>query len=280
MAFRLEKRVSTWRKVAMAAWDKPNDPTVYGTLTVDAGPALAYLTSVREKTGIKATVTHLVGRAVALALRETPDINGRIVGRRLLMRDTVDIFYQVVMDNGKELSGAKIDRADEKDVHDIAKELVDKAERIRARQDPQFESSKSAIDKIPSVFRRPVLRFLSYLTNDRGWSIRSLKLPADAFGSAMVTSVGMFGIDIGYSPIFPLSGTPLLILVGEVQDRAVVQDGQVVVRPMLNLNVSFDHRFIDGFHAGKMSRSVRRYFAAPAEFEVAYLQKILPPLPP
>jgi pyruvate dehydrogenase E2 component (dihydrolipoamide acetyltransferase) len=277
MPFRLEKRVSTWRKVAMAAWDKPNDPTVYGTLSVDAGPALAYIDAVRVKSGVKVTVTHLVGRAIAIALRDTPDINGRIVGRRLLMRDTVDIFYQVVMDDGRELSGAKIDRADEKDAHDIAKELADKAERIRARQDPQFESSKSAVDKIPGVLRRPVLRLLSYLTNDRGWSIPSLKLPADGFGSAMVTSVGMFGIDIGYAPIFPLSGTPLLILVGEVQERPVAQAGQVVIRPILNLNVSFDHRFIDGFHAGKMSRSVRRYFAAPGEFEVAYLAKLLAP---
>src|SRR5215470_11241242 len=164
MPFRLEKRVSTWRKVAMAAWDKPNDPTVYGTLSVDAGPALQYIDAVRARTGIKVTVTHLVGRAIALAMRETPDINGRIVGRRLLMRDTVDIFYQVVMENGRELSGAKIDRADEKDAHDIAKELVDKAEKIRARQDPQFESTKSSIDKIPGFLRRPILRLLSYLT--------------------------------------------------------------------------------------------------------------------
>jgi len=276
MSFRLEKRVSTWRKVAMAAWDRPNDPTVYGTLTVEAGPALAYLRKVRDATGVKVTVTHLVGRAVAIALRETPDINGRIVGRKLYMRDTVDIFYQVVMDDGKELSGAKIDRVDDKDVHVIAKELIDKAERIRARQDPQFESTKSAMDRIPGFLRRPVLRFLSHLTNDRGWSLPSLKLPADAFGSAMVTSVGMFGIDVGFAPIFPLAGTPLLVLVGEVQDRPVVQDGEVVIRPMLNLNVSFDHRFIDGFHAGKMSRSVRRYFSAPEEFEVHKLQKLLP----
>jgi pyruvate dehydrogenase E2 component (dihydrolipoamide acetyltransferase) len=273
---RLEKRVSTWRKVAIAAWDRPNDPTVYGILTVDAGPAQAYLTRVRERTGVKVTITHLVGRAIAIAMRETPDINGRIVGRRLFMRDSVDIFYQVVVDDGKDLSGAKIDRVDEKDVHQIAQELADKAAKIRQRRDPQFEASKSAIDRIPGIVRRPVLRFLSYLSNDRGIAVPSLQLPADQFGSAMVTSVGMFGIDIGFAPIFPLANTPLLILVGEVQDRPVAVDGKVVVRPMLNLNVSFDHRFIDGFHAGKMSRAVRRYFAAPEDFEVAKLPRELP----
>lgn len=194
-----------------------------------------------------------------------------------MMRATVDIFYQVSTEGGRDLGGAKIDRADEKDVHEIAAELAAKAEQIRARRDPQFESSRSAIDRVPALFRGPMLRFLSHLTSDRGWNIPSLKLPADPFGSAMVTSVGMFGIDTGYSPIFPLSGTPLIVLVGEVQDRAMVKDGQVVIRPMLNLNVTFDHRFIDGFHAGKMSRSVRRYFSAPEEFDVKSLKKTLPP---
>src|SRR5262245_20585764 len=207
--FRREKKISTWRKVAMAVWNRPNDPTVYGTLTVDAGPALAYLAKIRDRHGVKATMTHLVGRALAITLRETPDINGRIVGRTLMMRKTVDIFYQVSTEGGRDLGGAKIDRADEKDVHETAAELAAKAEQIRSRRDPQFESSRSAIDRVPALFRGPMLRFLSHLTSDRGWNIPALKLPADPFGSAMVTSVGMFGIDIGYSPIFPLSGTPL-----------------------------------------------------------------------
>lgn len=260
-----ERRVSSWRRIAMAAWQRPNDPTCYGTLCVDAGPALDYLRKIRETTGVKATMTHLVGRAVALAMRDTPDINGRIVGNRLYMRRSVDIFYQVVADDGKELSGAKLERVDEKDVHEIARELQAKAERIRARRDPQFESSKRAVDRLPAFLLKPTLRFLSYLTNDRGWEIRSLRLPADQFGSAMVTSVGMFGIDVGYAPIFPLAGTPLLVLVGEVQDKPVAQDGQVVIRPLLNLNVSFDHRFIDGFHAALMSKILREWLEKPYE---------------
>jgi pyruvate dehydrogenase E2 component (dihydrolipoamide acetyltransferase) len=88
----------------------------------------------------------------------------------------------------------------------------------------------------------------------------------------MITSVGMFGIDLGYAPIFPLANTPLVILVGEIKDTPVAgageKAGQVVLKPTINLNVSFDHRFIDGFHAGRMARSVRRYFEAPEAFTV------------
>jgi pyruvate dehydrogenase E2 component (dihydrolipoamide acetyltransferase) len=265
-------KVSTWRRIAIASWVKPNDPTCYGTLALDAGPAKAYLAKIRAETGVKATITHLVGRAVALAIRDTPEINGRIVGRRLLQRDTVDLFFQAVVDDAGDLSGAKIDRCDEKDVHQIAGALQERVERIRARRDPMFQKSKSTVDKLPRFILGPTIRFMSYLSNDRGWDLSALQLPPDQFGSAMITSVGMFGIDLGYAPIFPLANTPLVILVGEIKDTPVAgageKAGQVVLKPTINLNVSFDHRFIDGFHAGRMARSVRRYFEAPEAFTV------------
>lgn len=263
--------VSSWRRIAAVAWRPPNDPTVYGTLTLDAGPALEYLAGLRERTGVKVTITHLVGRAVALALRETPDINGRIVGGRFYRRTSVDLCFQVVAENGRDLSTAKIERADEKDVHEIARELVDRAERIRGRSDPEFQKAKGTVERLPDFLLAPVLRLFSYLANDRALDFPWLGVRADPFGGAMITSVGMFGIDVGYAPIFPLANTPLVILVGEVQDRPVARDGQVVVRPMLNLNATFDHRFIDGFHAARMAATVRRYFAAPAEYETRKL---------
>lgn len=260
----------------MAAWRPANDPTIYGTLSLDAGPALAYLEEVRVRTGVRATITHLVGRAVALALRETPDINGRIVGRRFLMRLTVDLSFQVATDGGRDLSIAKVARADDKDVHEIAAELRERVEKIRQRRDPEFERTRRITDRLPGPLLRPVLRFFAHLANDRAWDVPLLHVHADPFGSAMITSVGMFGLDVGYAPIFPLANTPILVLVGEVQDRPVARDGQVVVRPMINLNVTLDHRLVDGFQAGRMAQTVRRYFEAPAEHEVT---KLLAPGP-
>jgi pyruvate dehydrogenase E2 component (dihydrolipoamide acetyltransferase) len=264
--------VSSWRRIAMASWGRANDPTVYGTLRLDAGTALEYLARLREATGVHATMTHLVGRAVALALRAYPQINGRIVGRRFYVRDTVDLFFQVAMDDGgRELSGAKVDRADAKDVHEIARELIERAQNIRAARDPQFESTRRTVSRLPQLLLGPTVRFFSWLSNDHGIGIDALQLPPDQFGSVMITSLGMFGVDVGYAPIFPLANTPLLVLVGEVKDEPVAQGGQVVIRPMINLNVSFDHRFIDGVGASRLARSVRAYFAAPGDHEVRKL---------
>ena len=43
--------------------------------------------------------------------------------------------------------------------------------------------------------------------------------------------------------------------------------GQVVVRPMLTLTATFDHRYADGFHAAQFARAVREYCENPAAFD-------------
>ncbi|MCZ7686070.1 MAG: 2-oxo acid dehydrogenase subunit E2 [Sandaracinaceae bacterium] len=94
-----------------------------------------------------------------------------------------------------------------------------------------------------------------------------LGLHSNPFGSAMITSVGMFGIPQGYAPIAWLYGVPLLVLVGELTERALVVDHQVVARPVLPLGATIDHRYADGWHMSKALAAFREYLAAPERFE-------------
>ena len=41
-----------------------------------------------------------------------------------------------------------------------------------------------------------------------------------------------------------------ILAVGRLQEKAVVQQGEIVARPMMPLALSFDHRLIDGAMAG------------------------------
>jgi pyruvate dehydrogenase E2 component (dihydrolipoamide acetyltransferase) len=74
-------------------------------------------------------------------------------------------------------------------------------------------------------------------------------LPRELSGSTFtLNNVGSFGGG---------SGTPIInhpevaiLAVGRLQDKAVVQQGEIVARPMMPLALSFDHRLIDGAMAG------------------------------
>jgi pyruvate dehydrogenase E2 component (dihydrolipoamide acetyltransferase) len=264
-------RAEGWRKVASATWRGPLDPQIYGDLEIDATELLGFIEDARAATDVHLTVTHLVGRAVAHALGENPDLNVKKRGGKFIPRDDVSIFFVVAVDGGKDLSGVKVRQADRKSAVDIARELTERAARIRTGDDAGFGRSKTMLARTPVPVLRPVLRFVTWLTSDRGVDLRRFGLRAEPFGSALVTSVGMFGVQRAYAPLSPFYRVPFLALVSEVTPKPVVRDGEIVAVPLLTMSATMDHRYLDGSHAARLARSVRSYLEDPRAFE--------PPLP-
>ena len=83
----------------------------------------------------------------------------------------------------------------------------------------------------------------------KGAHKRTLSLTEVSGSTFTLNNVGSFGGGSG-TPIINYPEVALLA-VGRIQERAIVQQGAVVVRPMMPLVLSFDHRLIDGAMAGK-----------------------------
>jgi pyruvate/2-oxoglutarate dehydrogenase complex dihydrolipoamide acyltransferase (E2) component len=261
-------KIQGWRKIAAATWGPPNDPQIYGDLEMDAGPALAFIEDAR-KTGARLSMTHMVGKSLAHALGENPDLNVRLYRGHFIQRDTVDVFFIVSAEKGAELSGVKVVDADKKPVVEIAEELAKRATRIRTGTDAEFGKTKSMLAKTPRRLLGVSMRFAAWLTADRDVDLPKRGLPRQAFGSVMVSSVGMFGIQHAYAPLSPYYRIPLLVLVGEVADKPAAVDGKVEIRPLVTLAATMDHRYLDGFHAARLAKSVAEYMGDPKRFEPA-----------
>lgn len=251
------------RKLAIATWRPPRSGNIYGKLTVDASEALAYLEDVREATGERVTITHLVGRAIAQALAVEPSLNGRIRFGKFIPHDEVAITFLVSMEDGSDLAKAKVDNADRKGLADIARELRERAGRLRTGDDADWEKSKGVIKLLPTWLLRPLLWLTGFLASSLGISAPALGVSRFPFGSAIVTSVGMFGLDEGYVPPTPFARVPLYVLIGAVRDSVTVVDGEAAIRPLLTITATIDHRFIDGFQGGVLAQAVRKVFADP-----------------
>jgi len=249
--------------MAVHAWNPPRDPTVYGVIDVDATNALSFIRDQRESSGVKVTLTHLVGKALACAIAERPEVNAIIRRGRIWVRDTVDIFFQVSFEGGENLAGAKIARANEKSVVEIARELAKRAERIRDKKDDPTQKSARLLGQLPPSLTRAAMQLGERLTYDYNLDLGRLGVPYDAFGSAMVTNVGGFGLTVGHAPLFPPSRTPVILTVGAVRDAPAAVGGRVEVRPMLAIGASFDHRVADGYQAGRMANRFRAVLEDP-----------------
>jgi pyruvate dehydrogenase E2 component (dihydrolipoamide acetyltransferase) len=263
-------KIQGWRKIAAATWGSPSDPQIYGDLEIDAGAVLDFIKDAQAATGVKVTVTHMVGKAIAHALGEHPDLNVRLYRGHFIRRESVDIFFIVSAGNGEELSGVKVVDSDRKGVLDIAAELSGKAKRIRGGEDTEIGRTREMLAKTPRRLLGPAFRVSAWLTADRNLDLKKYGLPRQAFGSAMVSSVGMFGIQHAYAPLSPYYRIPFLVLVGEVAERPAVVDGEVVPRPMFTISATIDHRYVDGFHAARLARSTRAYLADPKSFEPTF----------
>ncbi len=269
VVLRKMKNPSSFRRIAASAWPLPKDSTIYGSLDIRAQPLVDWLAAESERLGTKLTVTHAVARAVALTLRKHPDLNGLIRFGGIYLRKDVDLFLQVAIpaedgSTGKtDLSGVKLRKADTLSCEGIATELRARAAKIRANQDADLKRTKGMLSVIPSILLRPVMLLIDFLSYGLNINLKWAGIAKDTFGSAMVTSVGMFGITTGYAPIFPLAHCPILIMIGALEEKAKVRDGEVVVELTLNMSGSFDHRMVDGFHAGKFAGHIKKLLEEP-----------------
>ena len=255
-----------WRKVAVGTWRTVGDPSVYGVVEFDATQSLKYIEKIRAQENVKITLTHYIGKVVAKAIAENPQINGILRFGKIYPRKSVDVFFQVASDSkGNDLSGTTLRKVDLMTVAQIAREMEAQIDAIRKKGDPVFKKSKNTMKMVPGFLVRYVLDLLGFVTYSLNLWSPLLGSPKDPFGSVMITNVGSLGLDFAFAPLVPYSRIPLLIAVGAVRDQPIARNGKVEVAPMLRLCATFDHRLVDGVHASHMVKSLQRIVANPEQ---------------
>ncbi len=257
-------KLSAWRKVAIGTWRTAGDPSVYGIVEVDASAALRYIEKLRQASGCKVTLTHFTGKALGETLKRHPEINCVLRFGKLYPRKSVDVFFQVATDRaGQDLSGTTIRRIHEKTIPEICRDMEEDVQAIRRNEDPLFKKSKRMIHVLPGFLSKWLLNFSGFVLTKLNLWTPLLGTPPDPFGCAMITNIGSLGLDIAFAPLVPYSGVPLLIALGAVRERAISENGQVSSASIIQMGVTFDHRFIDGVHGAKMLKTFRAIFDNP-----------------
>ncbi len=80
-------------------------------------------------------------------------------------------------------------------------------------------------------------------------------------GTFTITNLGTYEID-AFNPIINPPECAILGI-GRIHEKAVVVDGQIVVREMMALSISFDHRLVDGAPAARFLQRVKQYIEQP-----------------
>jgi len=86
--------------------------------------------------------------------------------------------------------------------------------------------------------------------------------PSDMSGGTFtITNVGVFGVDAG-TPILP-PGEAAILAFGAVREMPWVHEGEIRIRQVCTLSLSFDHRIIDGELGSRFLRDVGDFLTDP-----------------
>ncbi len=267
-----------FRRLALGSWKEANDPTLYGMLEVNIEAALAYLEQQRTKTTEKLTITHYIGKVFAEILKLHPELNSEIRFGQFYPRQSIDLSFQIAIEDlpfepkqhhRHDLSAGLVEQADQKSIIDIAKELNARARLIRGKDDPMFKGIKKISSIVPGFFLSGAVGLLKFFIRTLNLWSPVLGIPKNAFGGIMLTNVGSLGLDFALPALFPPAGVSCIIAVGaiykaphyETDAHGVVT--KTTLKPYIRLCGAFDHRFIDGIHASRIARDIRRLIEHP-----------------
>lgn len=252
-----------WRVTSAAIYTTPTDSRVYGTLDIDVTEAKQFIDRRRED-GVKLTMVHLTTAVLARAIAfDAPEMNCFIRRGAVVGREHMDVMVPVQVGGDSGVTPAIVRNAHARKVTDIADEIRAKAAKSRAGSEIKAAKNKYMLNRIPWPLRRPIFLLLKWITVDMGIEIRALGLSAHSFGSFVVSDIGSFGLNTGMTALMPAAKVPCVIVLGKIEEKPVVRNGEIVIRTILPLTGTFDHRVVDGMQIGKLARGIKRNFRKP-----------------
>ena len=173
-----------------------------------------------KKHGVRLGFMGFFTKAVALAARDVPSVNGKIEGDEIVYHNYLDVSVAVSAPNG--LVVPVVRNADAMSFAQIEKTIGDFGAKAKAG---------------------------------------TLTMDDMSGGTFTISNGGVFGSMMST----PIINPPQSAVLGlhRIEDRAVVRDGQVVVRPMMYLALSYDHRLIDGREAVTFLKIVKEAIEDP-----------------
>ncbi len=75
-------------------------------------------------------------------------------------------------------------------------------------------------------------------------------------GTFTITNLGMYGVDMFIPIINPPEAA--ILGVGKITQRPIVENGEIKIKPIMQLSLSYDHRIVDGAPAAQFLQKIRQ----------------------
>jgi pyruvate/2-oxoglutarate dehydrogenase complex dihydrolipoamide acyltransferase (E2) component len=248
---------TNWRKVASTIYRKPTDSKIYGIVELDVTELEKYVVQ-KRKEGIKTTLTYLITLIIGRAIRqEVPELNTFVRRGKIVQRQHVDATVSVLLPGGQ-MGSVKVENADQLTTAEISEEIGKNIANSRKGNENDAMQSKSLLAKLPWPFRNWFFKMYMTITIHWGISLPGIGIDSNSFGSYIVSNIGTVGLDTGFASLLPSSNISFVFILGTVDKKPVVVNDEIVIRRVMLLSSTLDHRVVDGSHGGRLFRFIKQ----------------------
>jgi len=243
-------RIHPYRKLMLYIMPTRNESYVLYDDYVRVDALERYIEKARERFHVD--MTHCIVAAVANGMKKVPSMNRFVVGHRLYQRKGIWITFSMKrkkLDRKAKLSAVKREIPPNQSIFELCSQLNESIAVERSDKKTYLDKELGLLSRIP----RPVLRFGVGLLKrlDYYGLLPAGFIKNDAmFTGIFSANLGSLGMNAGYHHLYEWGTCPLFLMVGKIEERPVVEDGEVVVRRVLPLRFTFDERIDDGLNAG------------------------------
>jgi hypothetical protein len=240
------------------------DPALVWGTEIEADALQKFLRERNRDGRLVVTPVHLLIRATALALVQFPEMNVRIVGRRVYAFRDVNIRMAFFHRRNLEIDLLKISQADRKSLEQIGMEVWQgllKAGRNERGRDRDL----ARLRRLPGFLFRQLMRLYNFL--DRHARLPTMgRLEQTREGCVTVNDLSFAGAPPmrSYKPTrFPDLADSLNLTIGPIENKVVARDGQFVSIAVMPLFMRADHRIVDAYVGGRFLAAVRNLLNDP-----------------
>ena len=264
-----------------------NGSVVYFDDYIKVDALLKYIADCREA-GQHVDITHCTVAANAVGLSLVPKMNRFTIGRRLYQRKGRHISFSMKRQKlGKKakIAVVKMEALPEDTFRTFVQRINDKIGVERSDKKTYTDKELSLFLSLPG----PVLNFFVkvFIWLDHHNLLPAAFIDNDAFhASTFVANLGSLKMGAGYHHLYEYGTIPLFMMFGQIAERPMVEDGEVVARRVLHVRFTYDERIDDGLNANAGIVVLRevledpvKYFGAPDAADDALPRLTLEPPP-
>ena len=262
----LVRNMPRTRRIVPFIMRRRNESTVFFKQKVDTSKTVKFIEEFRERTGLRATMLHLLIYAAGKMLKDRPRLNRFVAGGRIFQRHGFWVSFSAKKQKTEDAPIVLV--KEEINPSWDFEELVRKIE--SGINQGRSDNLSTTDTELSLLFNLPV-----FLVGWLVWFLMKLDhvglLPGDfirkdpLFASLFIANLGSIDMDAGYHHLYEYGNISVFMMVGRTHDEVVVgPDGKPTVRPMMTLRYSFDERIEDGLYAARALDIMKKIIEDPA----------------